>query len=234
MPMLLAGICTLWIFRHPRTRPRVEAGYAYVADSYGSVRTVDVQDPIQPTEVGYYALSETQATSVMGSYVYVADSYGGLVVLWFSPPATAQIPTSGGDLVSPADSTTYSFPSGTFTDTVAITHVARFPGNAPSGGDLVGAGHVFSVTAVYSDTGQPAQPTGPYTVTVGYTDAERGPVIESTLALYYWDGIQWVQEPSSIVIPGIDTVRATPGHMSLWALLGETERVFLPVVLKNR
>jgi hypothetical protein len=105
-----------------------------------------------------------------------------------------------------------------------------------SGYQLVGGiGHTFDVTAVYSDTGQPAHlaPGQTYAVTVHYTDAEKGPAIEDTLALYAWDGSQWVKEPSSAVDPVAKTVTATPDHLSLWAVLGETRWVFLPLVLRG-
>ncbi|MFQ5813915.1 MAG: hypothetical protein ACE5I2_12135, partial [Anaerolineae bacterium] len=99
-------------------------------------------------------------------------------------------------------------------------------------GPLTGIDHFFEVSAVYGSTGQPAQPTRSYTVTVGYTDAEKGPAIEDTLALYSWDGSQWVREPTSVVDTDNNTVTATPEHFSLWAVLGETRRMFLPVVLR--
>jgi len=100
---------------------------------------------------------------------------------------------------------------------------------------LVGIGHTFEVTAVYSDTGQPAQlaPGQTYTITVHYTDAEKGPAIENTLALYYWDGSRWVKEASSAVDTAANTIIAHPSHLSLWAVLGETRRVYLPLVLRN-
>ncbi len=71
-------------------------------------------------------------------------------------------------------------------------------------------------------------------VTVQYINAEKGPAIEDTLALYYWDGRQWVKELSSVVDAAANTVRATPDHFSLWAVLGETRRVHLPLVLRSR
>jgi hypothetical protein len=93
----------------------------------------------------------------------------------------------------------------------------------------------YDVTAVYSDTGQPAHlaPGQTYAVTVHYTDAEKGPAIEDTLALYAWDGSQWVKEPGSVVDPVAKTVTASPDHLSLWAVLGETRWVFLPLVLRG-
>ena len=99
----------------------------------------------------------------------------------------------------------------------------------PATGQLVG-GHPFDITATSSTTGQPIQPSKPYTITVHYTDAEKGPAIESTLALYFWDGSRWVKEPSSSVDAATNTITATPDHFSIWAALGETRRAFLPLV----
>jgi hypothetical protein len=100
-------------------------------------------------------------------------------------------------------------------------------------GDLMSIGHNFQVTAVYSSAGQPAQPTQPYTLTIQYTDAEKGTAIENTLALYYWDGSQWVKESSSVLDIAANAITATPNHFSLWAVLGETRRIFLPLINKN-
>nr|HID14648.1 hypothetical protein [Anaerolineae bacterium] len=149
-------------------------------------------------------------------------------------PVAGTIPTSGGLLV--ASGIVLNFPPDTFTDTAVVTHTARSPGDAPSPGDnLTGIGHFFDVDAVYRSTGLPAQPASgkSYTVTISYSDAEKGPAIESTLALYYWDGGQWVKEASSQVDTANNTVTAAPNHLSLWAVLGETRRVYLPLVLRD-
>ena len=61
---------------------------------------------------------------------------------------------------------------------------------------------------------------------------EKGAAIESTLALYSWDGNQWVKEPTSVVSEAANTVTATPAHLSLWAVLGETKWVYLPLVMR--
>ena len=147
-------------------------------------------------------------------------------------PTSAIIGPAGGSLVSFDGSTTLSFPGGIFTDTVVVTYIPQFPSLTY---DLIGIGHFFKVTGVYSSTGQPVQPAAgyTYTLTVQYTDAEKGPAIENTLALYYWDGSQWVEEPSSVVDTAANTVTSYPHHFSLWAVLGETKRVYLPLVLKG-
>ncbi|MGB9872429.1 MAG: peptide ABC transporter substrate-binding protein [Anaerolineae bacterium] len=152
---------------------------------------------------------------------------------WRITRVSSAIGPGGGSLTSYYGDTTIQIPAGAITDTIVITHTPAY--GMPPGGNLTGIGHVFDVTAVYSSTGQPAQiaPGQTYTVTVRYTDAEKGPAIENTLALYYWDGSTWVKEPSSVVDTVNNTVMATPNHFSLWAVLGETKRIYLPLVLKG-
>ena len=129
--------------------------------------------------------------------------------------------------------TAFVFPSDAFTETVTLTY--RHLWIDQNTGALAGIGHTFDVTAVFSDTGQTAQlaPGQTYTLTVQYTDAEKGPAIEDTLALCSWDGNRWVKEPSSVLDTATNTVTATPDHLSLWAVLGETRRVYLPVICKG-
>jgi hypothetical protein len=172
--------------------------------------------------------------AVVRNYAYVADEDGGLVILKFVPTVSASIPTTGGNLASSFDQTSYTFAAGTFAETVIITHTPRFLDDIPSPGNLTSIGHVFEVTAHYSGTGQPAQPAPgrTYTITVRYADIEKGPATESTLALYSWDGNQWVKEPTSVVNEAANIITATPAHLSLWAVLGETRRVCLPIVLR--
>lgn len=69
-------------------------------------------------------------------------------------------------------------------------------------------------------------------MTVHYTAAQRAGVIESTLGLYVWDGQHWLREATSQVNVGSETVTARPDHFSIWAVLGETRRIWLPLVLR--
>jgi hypothetical protein len=224
--------------------------YAYVAASDG-LRILDVGNPAAPIEVGFYdtpawagdvaVVGNPSTGAVLSSskgsgrrYAYVADGDGGLFILRIPASASASILPAGGSLISSFDQTSYTFATGTFTDTVMITHTLRLPGQVPATGRLVGIDHFFEVAAVYSDTGQPAQPAQPYTVTVQYTDAEKGPAIEDTLGLYFWDGAQWVREPTSVVDTANNTVTATPARFGLWVVLGETRRMFLPAIWRSR
>lgn len=207
----------------------------YVADSSTGLRVINVSDPLRPAEAASYD-TPGQASSVMvdGGHIYVGDGDGGMTVLWYVPPVTGTIPTEGGELSSPVDKLDYRFESGTFTDTVLITHTVHYPGNVPPYGDLTGIDHVFDATAVYSSTGQLARPTTPYTVSIQYTDAEKGPAVEDTLELYWWDGETWSQEGISSTVDTADNVvTAQVDHFSLFAVLGETNRVYLPLALRG-
>ena len=145
---------------------------------------------------------------------------------------SAVIPVEGGTLYSTWDDTLYEFPPGTFTDTVIVTHTVRYI-DIPSYAPLLGIGHFFDVTAVYSNTGLPAEPTQPFTVTIGYEDWQRGVVIEDSMGLYNWDGSEWTLEPTGVVEPINNHLVATPNHFSTWGILGETNRVFLAVIHKK-
>jgi hypothetical protein len=142
---------------------------------------------------------------------------------------SAVITINGGELYSTWDDTLYEFPPGTFTDTVIVTHTVRYA-EIPASTPLLGIGHFYDVTAVYSDTRLPAQPTQPYTITIGYTHREKGAAIESSLRLFKWEGLKWVLEPTSTVDPINNQLIATPDHFSTWGILGETNRVFLSLI----
>jgi hypothetical protein len=214
----------------------VAGNYAYVADE-NSLSVFYVADPANPIRVGFYnTLGAASDVAVAGDYVYIADGVGGLLILRFSSPvSTFIVPTGGGNFISEADHTTYFFPAGVFTDTVVLTHIPLYPEDSLPVGSLAGINHFFEVNAVYSSTGQIVQlsPSQVYTLTVQYTEAERGPAIEETLALYRWDGSQWVKETSAIDTES-NIVMAEPAYFSTWAVLGETHRVYLPWVFQFR
>jgi phosphate transport system substrate-binding protein len=145
---------------------------------------------------------------------------------------SVQIPTGGGSLSSPNGDTTVEFPGGAFTATVVFTYSYQIDHNR---GARLGIDHTFELTGVYSDTGQAAQiaPGQTFSITVHYTDTEVGLVSERSLALYSWgDGNEWIEEPSSALNVGDNTVTARPNHFSLWSVLGYG-KVFLPLVQRD-
>ena len=76
----------------------------------------------------------------------------------------------------------------------------------------------------------------PYSVLVPYDEGKLGEIVETTLALYYWneETDRWIKEPSTNLNSVDNAIAANPDHFSLWAILGEQlaqpmqHRVFLP------
>jgi len=178
-----------------------------------------------PVPAGLYVAGDFTTAGGKASYYFAR---------WRQPGAAGTIPVGGGTLTSPSDATSYTFAPGAFPAPAFVRHLVLDPADAPSTGGLGGIGHFFTLTAINSATGQPISPTLPYTVTVQYTAVQRASIIESTLGLYFWDGAHWLREASSQVDVATKTVTARPAHFSTWAVLGETRRLWLPLVLNWR
>jgi hypothetical protein len=162
------------------------------------------------------------------SIAYYDSSNGDIRFAW--QQRVRVISTSGGTF-APHDSINFDFPLGAITDTIVLTYTVLQPfGSQPHVGDF------FNISVVYASTGQAAQlaPGQVYTITVQYTDAEQGPAIEDTLALYWWNSSDWSQEGITSTVDTVNNVvTAQADHFSLFAVLGETRRVYLPLVLRN-
>jgi len=78
-------------------------------------------------------------------------------------------------------------------------------------------------------------PSGAFTTTVTLhnTGAEKGGALESTLALYAREDSQWVKEPTSTLDAAANTLRASLNHLGLFAILGDTLRTVLPIIVKR-
>jgi hypothetical protein len=193
---------------------------------------MDLSAPSSPIVRGAVGLNGIFGEAqVDGRIIYVAQS-AGLQVYWYVPAASATRGAAGGSLTSPADQTSYIFSAGSLSASTVLTHTPRFQPNVPPTGALIGIDHAFELSALNAATGQPVTPTKPYTVTVHYTNAERGGAIESTLALYAWNGAAWLKIPGSVVDTSADKVTAATLHVGLFSVLGETRRVYLPLVLR--
>jgi ABC-type transport system substrate-binding protein len=183
----------------------------------------------------YHAMVQEVYRSDSVVYPYT-DTLGG-IRSWDGLPATVRfvpaqgsIETAGGTLEGPGSS--LEFPADTFTGTVTISYTVQPPADSS-----LSAGFYFDISAVYSDTGQSAQPAPgmTYTITVAYDEQVLAPgVSESSLRLYYWDDdiSKWVAEPTSVVDVVVNTITATPDHFSLWAGFGNYA-LYVPLALKN-
>jgi hypothetical protein len=168
---------------------------------------------------------------IVDDLIVVALNDGGLAIYSHIAYTALPIPTEGGVLSAPDGRVNYQFPAGTFTQTAVVTHTALLPGQVPAPTQgLALAGQTFALEAVYLDSGAPAEPAHAYTMTLTYDPVALGPVKEETLALYAWNGTAWQQESLTPPDMSAHTVVATPDHFSYWALLGETEQVFLPII----
>jgi hypothetical protein len=160
-----------------------------------------------------------------------------LSTIWDARVRATLRPDSGGTLTSDDGDTTLHVPGGAITRTVVLTYTPL--SDVQPGGNLRGIGKGFDLTAVYSGTAEAArlQPGYAYTVTTQYDDAELGPAMEDTLRLYGWDADAgaWTQQGmEGTVNVASDVVTAHVDHFSRFAVLGETQRIFLPLVLRSQ
>jgi len=145
--------------------------------------------------------------------------------------ASAVIPPEGGSLDAPGNRAQLDFPSGAVDQTTVVTYTET---SSWATGDLFGV-CFFDLSAERVSDGAPVTSFSlSYTITVNYTDAEKGAAIESTLGLYWQDGANWVLVPTSSVDAANNRLTATADHMTLFAVLGETRRVYLPIVMRNQ
>jgi hypothetical protein len=207
---------------------------AYVAAEQYGVFVLDVSVPATPTLV---AQVETpglaRSIALQENLVYVGLDDGGLGVLSLVQPTSVSITPAGGSLATPDGAIAYTFPAGAFTSTVAITLTPRLDGQVPAGGMLRGVGRAFEIEAAYAATGLPAQPALPYTVVVRCDPSRLGPVIESTLDIYRWDvGLgRWISATGTLN-RATHTITAHPGRFSYWSVMGQSRRVFAPIMRK--
>jgi hypothetical protein len=218
----------------------LEKRFVYVADypvdDHSTVSLLDTTDPASPIKLAespkYNRISDIE---VVGNYIYAATEGTGFVILrQLQDVISSTVQTSGGSLVSATGDTQLTFPNGAFSDDVVVTYNHLFFDQDEY--PRAGIGHTIDVTAVYSDTGETAHlETGKsFEVRINYD--RTGSAIESTLALYGWDStaLQWTSSGiSSAVNTGTNTVTAQVNHLSLFAVLGDTNWIHLPLIAKN-
>jgi hypothetical protein len=77
----------------------VSGNYAYVVDLESRLRVINISNPANPTEVGFYETTGgTSGVAVSGNYAYVADGNAGLRVINIANPAA---PTEAGFCETP-------------------------------------------------------------------------------------------------------------------------------------
>lgn len=171
-------------------------------------------------------------------------TYGnaGMAVITFFglPPefnydrVTQEISTTGGNILSINDQTLTDFPAGTFTRNAQVAHTVNpWGGLLPPTGILAYRGAGFDLSAVGASDGMPIPTESPFSISINYA-LQSGPGIESSLKLYNWQpaSCQWLEVPSTLNV-GSKMVQTTAAdRLGLYALLGDTNHVYLPLVLK--
>jgi hypothetical protein len=136
--------------------------------------------------------------------------------------------------------TTLAFPSGAVTES---TTIVLTPTVASASGGFVFAGHAFDLEAYQESEPQSGFTFNePVTITIHYSAQDVRLISnENDLTLRWWDGSVW-QDAAETCDPPSTTVRDPPQgllrvpicHLSRFALLGTTNRVYLPLVLSGR
>ncbi|GEM_PF-2002933 len=148
---------------------------------------------------------------------------------WSGPLAASTVITDGGGSASSASGlTVVAFPAGAVLTDTLVTHTpVTLP---PSDMAVVDA---FDLSATRASDGVSVTTfLKPYTLTVSYTDAGKGAAIEATLGLYWRDGDTWTAIPSAEVNVAANVITATLDHFTVFAVMGETHHVYLPLVLR--
>lgn len=131
-------------------------------------------------------------------------------------------------------------------DTHQSTTIIVPPGAVPSPGGVItwahhspipvrgraDIGHFFDLQGTHLGTGDPISFTRPVTVGVRYLEEERWGVMEDTLSLYWLSGTEWITEGIATVWKAEGILTSTTDHLTLFAVLGETHRVYLPLMMK--
>jgi len=137
----------------------------------------------------------------------------------------------GGTLTSFDGLTYLTMPSGASDEALLLSYA---PVSSYSLTNELAALTVFDLSAVVLDTGTPVSSFDePYELTTRYSGSDVLNIDESTLGLYWWNGLDWILESTSIVDEANNTLTATPNHMTVFAILGVPQmKVFLPLVLR--
>lgn len=211
--------------------------FAFTAEKNYGLYLLDVSNVYSPTLMAH-TTTRNQAwnMAVQGNYVYVADLNAGLSIYRISRDVvTGTIPTTGGALTSHDLDTQITVPNGTFTDTVEITY--RQLWTDENTGEREGLGQTFEISAVYTSNDQPAQMQPGKSISIAIAYASTGPIIENTLELYGWNSSTQKWDNTGVASSNVNTsgniVNAQINQLSLFAVLGDTNRGYLPIILKN-
>jgi hypothetical protein len=140
-------------------------------------------------------------------------------------------PWYGGSLEAPDGRVRLDFPGNWVSQATRVAYTDTGP-QGPLG-NLQGV-RFFELSAVVEGTTTPVTTfNSAFMLTARYGGTEIAGGVEESLALYRWNGEGWIREPTSRLDAGNDRLTATLDRMGLYAVLGETCRLYLPSVGRN-
>jgi Leucine-rich repeat (LRR) protein len=154
------------------------------------------------------------------------------------------IPVTGGEVQSPDGRAAVVIPDGGVTQPVELQLTTLTQPGTPTG-SLIFANTSFSLTA-YDEDGNPIIPfnfAAPVAMTLYYQDSDIAGLIESQLALYYWDtmALAWKDAAQSCAPASSyqrdlvnNTLRVNVCHLTEFALLGmKNYPILLPMISRH-
>jgi hypothetical protein len=119
----------------------------------------------------------------------------------------------------------------------ATTTVVLTPSLATVSANLAFAGHAFKIAAYQSGAQQPDFIFGqPVIVTIHYSEQDVRLISdESLLILYRWENNTWVDAACGPYTRWLADMKLTVPicHLSQFALLGPTNKIYLPLILRR-
>jgi hypothetical protein len=195
---------------------------------------------ITPTLTGYAFMPPARTVAVppdaSGVNFYVLPA---AVSTTLSMAGTTNLPGRLAVVDTQGLTTTLDFPAGAVTDTTTVVLTSTM---TASGAGLAFGGHAFDIAALQDGRRLPSLTLGqPVTVAIHYS-AEDVRLIsdEGQVGLWWWSGDGW-ENAANTCDPPLGTLhfptqrllRVPVCHLSLFSLMGPTNQVHLPLVLRS-
>ncbi|NCC36336.1 MAG: hypothetical protein EOM24_30640 [Chloroflexia bacterium] len=197
--------------------------------------TIDVH-PSSGTSFGMQRWATRQGGIWAGQTWMLGDFNGDrrtdLTKIWRDSVARTALVADQGGILASSEVHLHVLPE-TFTTptTVTVTLMYEEVPNMPDG--LIGLNTRYELVATEQASGTPAVPTQPMTLTVAYDADDVMLLNEESLALYRWNGVEWLLEPSSSVDSEANTITITTHQQGPWAVFSaQTYKHYLPLIVR--
>ncbi|MEM7031675.1 MAG: S8 family serine peptidase [Chloroflexota bacterium] len=215
------------------------------ADTLNNVETIRLETPTAGTYTVQVIANSVNGTFGSQPYAIVATTNQSFGANTANANVVSQAEVSSGaeSVISVTDNVQLTVPSGAVTDTTTLAFVAQNQPKHAANTNTRFGGIAFSIDASQNDVAiENFEFQKPVTLTINYNDAAIDSIKEDTLTLYTWNETQnlWeaVEEscPAGQQFASLNTVTnqiiVQNCHLSEFGLYGDTEIVYLPLVLR--